>query len=497
VNGINIQKKNSMKTILFLISVMIFTFNSLHGQDWKASLEKEKIYNNLTEALKNPLTVKRLHLTSYDSKWLPPDLFKLTNLLELTIHFSPIDNLVPDISRFLKLQVLNISYTEIVSLPEEIAELNDLRVLSLVGNKITQLPENIDKLTKLEELNLYDNQLVKLPFSISNLKFLRDINIGANGGLDAEMAFDYLKNISTLEKLNFENNNLNYIPVTIGFLTNLKELYLANNQLETLPIEIGSLAKLELLDLGESRGSYNKITSLPNEMENLINLKQLSIANNKLLEVPDCIYKLVSLERLDLSYNEISEIGAEIENLKNLNFLNVSYNKLESLPAEIGKLIRLKELIRYNNNISDKEEEKIVRYLTVNEVSASDSLLVEQNFQEIVTIVFDFHQGAIPGAKVFKLTLEDNILTFYDYNNKQTKKYTIESDKIISLKKEAYWIAYIFYKGTNDINNEECVGGSSRTLTVNDLIYKSSGCADFKYEEEINLFIKKLTDLIK
>ena len=147
------------------------------------------------------------------------------------------------------------------------------------------------------------------------------------------------QNLTNLESLNLEYNQLTGLPVEIGNLTRLKALTLRNNRLTTLPSEIGNLRQLEIIYLNN-----NQLTGLPSEIRNLTNLKSLNLSFNQLTELPVEIVYLTQLRDLILNNNQLTTLPSEIGNMRQLQYLVLGGNQLETLPSEIGNLTQLSSL---------------------------------------------------------------------------------------------------------------------------------------------------------
>jgi len=74
--------------------------------------------------------------------------------------------------------------------------------------------------------------------------------------------------------LNLGLNRISEVPENIDNLTKLEELILSNNHIVSLPLTIGNLKSLKLLALAS-----NRITFIPPEIQSLT-LKTLKIHNN-------------------------------------------------------------------------------------------------------------------------------------------------------------------------------------------------------------------------
>lgn len=85
----------------------------------------------------------------------------------------------------------------------------------------------------------------------------------------------------TIKKLNIADNELDFIPESIGNLTNLEELNASDNNLKGLPKSIGKMGKMKMLFLHR-----NYISSLPEEWVDLENIFVIDLYANQLKELP-------------------------------------------------------------------------------------------------------------------------------------------------------------------------------------------------------------------
>lgn len=128
-------------------------------------------YTSLEEALLEPQRVYRLKLTKLPERdSLPEDLFKLTELRELTVKGCRLCVVNQRIGELTKLQYLNLDRNKLVRLPETIGRLTDLRLLIVSRNLIETFPNSIANLKNLSSIDAWDNPLYVLPDSITMLE---------------------------------------------------------------------------------------------------------------------------------------------------------------------------------------------------------------------------------------------------------------------------------------------------------------------------------------
>lgn len=107
------------------------------------------------------------------------------------------------------------------------------------------------------------------------------------------------------------NNEISWIPISIGLLRNLKVLIADENKIDSLPASIGSCSQLRILSL-----SQNQLQSLPDEVGRISQLTVLNLSGNRLSFLPFSFLKLKQLKALWLSKNQqkpLSNLSSEVD----------------------------------------------------------------------------------------------------------------------------------------------------------------------------------------
>jgi len=188
---------------------------------------------------------------------------------------------------------------------------------------------------------MQNNKLEILPSSIGNLSNVQTLNINNNNL--SEVEFD-CENMTSLKEISLCNNPLLQVPLTFKCLENLTTMYLNKCKWLLLSDDISLFIHLKALYLDE-----NNLESLPDGIQSL-NLSVLSLKKNKFQKFPLQILSIKSIQELYLDYNEIYFIPPEIKNLNNLIYLTLSNNQLRFIPQDIGRIEGLKQ-IRLENNL--------------------------------------------------------------------------------------------------------------------------------------------------
>ncbi len=281
----------------------------------------------------------------------PLNSFEKEELADILINFYTISLLEKTYWRLkyklekCKIVELDFIFKGLTNMPEAIKNLKLLRKLIFRYNQIISIPDWINQLSSLEILNLNVNNINKLPESIGFLSSLKELLLWKN---ELTSLPGSITSLSSLEVFNLRINHLNSLPESIGNLISLKELNLHDNKLIKLPKSIGDLVSLEILNL-----SWNELEDVPDSIGSLTSLKILDMGKNELINLPSSIGSLSSLEILDLSGNNIEHIPETIGHLSSLQILDLSRNKLKILPESITQISTLKEIYLSNNDLSD------------------------------------------------------------------------------------------------------------------------------------------------
>ena len=196
--------------------------------------------------------------------------------------------------------------------------------------------EEIRFLESITELDLRVFNIQFLPESIGNLTNLSKLFIM---GTQIESLPESIGNLTNLIIVYITKNQIKSLPESIGNLTNLSMLNISSNQIETLPEAIGNLTNLSMLFIGS-----NQIETLPEAIGNLTNLDVLFISSNQIETLPEAIGNLTNLSGLSMYGNQIETLPEAIGKLTNLNWLDISYTKITALPDWLGEFPSLQRL---------------------------------------------------------------------------------------------------------------------------------------------------------
>ncbi|KDP43795.1 hypothetical protein JCGZ_22422 [Jatropha curcas] len=212
-------------------------------------------------------------------------------------------------------------------------------------------PQIVDSTLKTTATNSSQDgdklSLIKLAslIEVSAKKGTRDLNLQNKLMDQIEWLPDSIGKLSNLVSLDLSENRIVALPATIGGLSSLTKLDLHSNRISELPESIGDLLSLVFLDL-----RANQLSSLPATFSRLVRLQELDLSSNRLSSLPESIGSLISLKKLNVETNDIEEIPHTIGRCSSLTEIRADYNRLKALPEAVGKIETLEFLsVRYNN----------------------------------------------------------------------------------------------------------------------------------------------------
>ncbi|MCB1075521.1 MAG: leucine-rich repeat domain-containing protein [Simkania sp.] len=189
---------------------------------WDVPVESSETPESVTRKLNDWLdtngeTISELDLIYPPLTWLPPEIWKLTNLKKIDLEGHRLISLPSEIGKLTKLEKLNLLSNELKELPEELCQLTNLKELYLAENSLTRLPEGIGQLKNLEWLNISDNKLSELPGGLCQLINLKSLLLGRNSLTRLPEEIEQLKKLTSLD---LSSNQFNIWPLKMLKITN-------------------------------------------------------------------------------------------------------------------------------------------------------------------------------------------------------------------------------------------------------------------------------------
>lgn len=186
------------------------------------------------------------------------------------------------------------------ALPEGISRLIDLEVLELNSNAITALPDSMSDLFRLRLLDISSNQVAELPYSFLSRCPLAELNI-SNNRFQGTLITDGTMDIPKLQKLNIGGNRLTRLSNDPLALPSLQQLIASANELDSLP-DLSEWANLLTLIC-----DYNKITTIPEGIDNCHKLRVLDLTGNSVNIIDPRLGAMESLETAKFDGNPLRE----------------------------------------------------------------------------------------------------------------------------------------------------------------------------------------------
>ena len=261
------------------------------------------IYNNGTCYLPNQSNLEELYISSTNNNDIS-FVSNLPSLKVLNVSNNGISVLTPLATSTLdNIEVLDISNNGSITSIDDILSLYELKELNIASTGITDLlhsdyeedkyERGIFNLTKLENLNVENNEL-----SIEPVYKTYENSEGED--------IIYLKE---LKKLNFNYTGQGDIDYeSLAMLENLTHLYMKGNGIETVEDAIATLDKLEYIDLSDNNiEDISGFIKYGDEevIEDTLSAKQINLEHNRIQDIRPLFSLGHDITFLDLSSNII------------------------------------------------------------------------------------------------------------------------------------------------------------------------------------------------
>ncbi|XP_022101656.1 leucine-rich repeat-containing protein 40-like isoform X2 [Acanthaster planci] len=373
-----------------------------------AKLKTLNISNNQITSLPSSMgmlkAVRILEASNNKLPEIPTEVGDMKSLEQLFLQHNVLSGL-PLLRACISLKELHAGYNRITVLsPDHLEHLATVNVLSMRDNKLTHIPEEMVNLRSLQRLDLTNNDLSTLPYKLGTLTSLKSLVLDGNpmrgirrdiisrgtqgilkflrsrieedpsskDAADSPSASDPSSAVGavaavTSKTLDYSNKKATEVPVTLwepareAGVTNVNfsknvfaevpmnvlllaktvtELNLGFNKLASMPVELQMMVNLTHLDLRN-----NAISTLPSEWSTLVKLREICLACNRLKEVPAVVYQWADLENLLVADNQIGAIDvASLLRLPKIASLDLQNNDIMQVPPELGNVQTLRSL---------------------------------------------------------------------------------------------------------------------------------------------------------
>ncbi|MDX2067006.1 MAG: hypothetical protein SFV55_01205 [Haliscomenobacter sp.] len=263
----------------------------------------------------------------------------LAQVTALILDGQQLEQVPSEVWQMPQLETLDLRRNAIKVLPETMGELKALKFLLLGNNQLQQIPHSLPNLVQID---LSANRFSQFPAALAQSNLLQKINFSSNK-LHKFPNLTFL----ALKELKLSGNKIATFLLSAIFLPQLEKLYLSHNRLEKLEIE-GVFSSLDTLDFANNQlnilpdklmampflrhlyVNHNQLKHLPNTLGHCNWLKTCHLAKNKLNNLPDYFMSFQRLEDLDLSGNTFGRLPHLPASIRKLD---LAYNQLTQIPA--------------------------------------------------------------------------------------------------------------------------------------------------------------------
>ena len=242
--------------------------------------------------------LKVLDVSNNKLEELPPDIGSCYSLETLNVSINHIKEIPEELMMLIHLKRFLAYSNQIVKVPEWLADM-DLVEMNLFNNKVLHLPPALGKLRLVTEMNFAANVIMQVPAeTMTQWTGLRVLNL-----YDCRVVkLCSLTHMNEIEELRLFNNNLDTLP-DLGTKPKLRIVELNKNQISNLPLSwFTGLKGLQRITFNN-----NNIEAIPVGI-NCPKLESFLIAQNDLKEIPPDIPLWPSLKILFLNGNQLQRL---------------------------------------------------------------------------------------------------------------------------------------------------------------------------------------------
>jgi len=270
--------------------------------------------NAIPETIGNLENLETLNLNGCKNlSTIPETIGDLQKLEVLNLYdCKNITEISDNLSKLKQLKTIELSYTQIEKI-DFVYEMTQLENLKLFSTKVNELDPKIKQLSNLEVLDIGLTSITSLPTEIGALLKLKEIRFST-----FKKSFpDSLCNLTALEILHgsFKGVKKPY-PKEFGNLINLKSLNVTHDTEPNIPSSFSKLEQLVTLSFRNSQ--FEKIPSVFND---LIKINHLDVWDNYIDEIePELLARLnqYCVRNLDLEGNVVANSASKIKKYKSL-----------------------------------------------------------------------------------------------------------------------------------------------------------------------------------
>ena len=225
--------------------------------------------------------------------------------------------------------------------------------------------------TGARELDLRDRGLDSLPSEIGQISTLEVLWLDRNNLRSLPNSLQHLKR---LHLLSLRNNELSTLPSWLNRLPELRQIFIDYNLFGQVPDEIWQLNDVISLGLsGIKKPDLSKIRrypnlrtlylqecglhGLPNDLYSLERIATLYLEGNELSSLPYFLVAMQELETIYLSRNAFKSVPESLMRMNHLRYINLAQNEIERLSHRISNWTELRTLVVANNPLGQLPEQ--------------------------------------------------------------------------------------------------------------------------------------------